>query len=39
MLDFDENAKETLKKLNGKYPGVITRDLEKAKKWITSSKK
>ena len=34
ILDFDENAKETLKKLNGKYPVVITRDVEKAKKWL-----
>lgn len=34
ILDFDENAKETLKKLKGKYPVVITRDIEKAKKWL-----
>ena len=34
ILDFDENAKETLKKLNGKYPVVITRDVGKAKKWL-----
>ena len=35
LLDLQiENAKETLKKVDGKYPIVITRELSKAKQWL-----
>jgi len=35
LLDRNVNdAKETLKGLNGKYPIVLTRDLSKGKKWL-----
>lgn len=34
ILDIDANAKNTLNQLNDKYPIVITRDIEKAKKWL-----
>jgi len=35
ILDLDiENAKNTLKELNDKYPIVITRNLTKAKQWL-----
>lgn len=34
ILDIDENAKKTLIELQNKYPIVITRDIEKSKKWL-----
>lgn len=34
ILDIDENAKITLNQLQDKYPIVLTRDIEKAKKWL-----
>lgn len=34
ILDIDENAKNTFRKIQDKYPIVITRDIEKAKKWL-----
>jgi len=34
ILDIDDNAKNTLSKLQDKYPIVITRDVNKAKKWL-----
>jgi hypothetical protein len=34
ILDIDENAKNTFHQLQDKYPIVITRDVEKAKKWL-----
>ncbi|MCV0365659.1 MAG: DUF2075 domain-containing protein [Nitrosopumilus sp.] len=35
ILDYDkETAKELLSKLKGKFPFVITRDINKAKQWI-----
>ncbi len=35
MLDLEiDSAKQTYKKVKGKYPIVITRDLSKAKKWL-----
>jgi DUF2075 family protein len=34
ILDIDENAKRTLANLQDKYPIVLTRDLEVAKKWL-----
>lgn len=34
ILDINENAKKTLNQLQDKYPIVITRDIEKAKKWL-----
>jgi hypothetical protein len=35
LLDLEpENARKTLKEVESKYPIVITRDLNKAKKWI-----
>ena len=33
-LDINQNAKETLKQLKNNYPIVLTRNVEKAKKWI-----
>jgi hypothetical protein len=37
VLDVEiKRAKETLAKLNSKYPIVITRDLTRAKKWLQS---
>lgn len=38
ILDYDkETAKELLLKLKGKYPIVLTRDINKAKQWITTN--
>lgn len=34
ILDIDENAKNTLYQLKDKYPIVLTRNIEKAKKWL-----
>jgi DUF2075 family protein len=34
ILDINENAKYTLKLLQDKYPIVLTRNIEKAKKWL-----
>lgn len=34
VLDIDNNAKNTLIQLQDKYPIVLTRDIEKAKKWL-----
>ncbi|MCO6495975.1 MAG: DUF2075 domain-containing protein [Bacteroidetes bacterium] len=34
ILDIDENAINTLIELQDKYPIVLTRDIEKAKKWL-----
>ncbi len=34
ILDIDENAEETFKQLQDKYPIVLTRDIEKAKMWL-----
>lgn len=34
ILDINENAKNTLNQLQDKYPIVLTRDIEKAKKWL-----
>jgi DUF2075 family protein len=34
ILDIDENAKNTLFQLQDKYPIVLTRDIDKAKKWL-----
>ena len=34
LLDINQNAKETLKQLKNNYPIVLTRNVEKAKKWI-----
>ena len=34
ILDIDENAKNTLSQLQDKYPIVLTRDIDKAKKWL-----
>ncbi len=34
VLDINNNAKETLNLLQDNYPIVITRDIEKAKKWL-----
>lgn len=34
ILDINENAKDTLNQLQDKYPIILTRDLEKAKKWL-----
>ncbi len=34
ILDIDINAQNTLAQLKDKYPIVLTRDLEKAKKWL-----
>jgi len=34
ILDIDENAKNRRVQLQDKYPIVITRDIEKAKKWL-----
>lgn len=34
ILDIDENAKNTLNQLQDKYPIILTRDIEKAKKWL-----
>jgi adenylylsulfate kinase-like enzyme len=34
ILDIDENAKDTLSQLQEKYPIVLTRDLNNAKKWL-----
>lgn len=34
LLDIDDDASETLLNLKGKYPIVLTRDLNKAKRWL-----
>lgn len=34
ILDIDETARETFNQLQDKYPIVLTRDIEKAKKWL-----
>lgn len=34
ILDVDENAKNTLNQLQDKYPIILTRDLNKAKRWL-----
>jgi DUF2075 family protein len=34
ILDINENAKGTLNQLQDKYPIILTRDIEKAKKWL-----
>ncbi len=34
ILDLDENAKNTYRQLQEKYPIVITRDIVKAKNWL-----
>lgn len=34
ILDINENAKDTLNQLQDKYPIILTRDIEKAKKWL-----
>jgi DUF2075 family protein len=34
ILDIDDNSKNTLNQLQDKYPIVLTRDIEKAKKWL-----
>jgi DUF2075 family protein len=34
ILDINENAKHTLNQIQDKYPIVLTRDIEKAKKWL-----
>lgn len=34
VLDIDDHAKDTLNQLQDKYPIVLTRDIEKAKKWL-----
>jgi len=34
ILDINHNAKNTLHQLQDKYPIVLTRDIEKAKKWL-----
>lgn len=34
ILDINENAKKTLKQLQDKYPIALTRDIEKAKRWL-----
>ncbi len=34
ILDINENAKNTLIQLQDKYPIILTRDIEKAKKWL-----
>ena len=37
ILDLDaDNACATLRQINAKYPIVITRDLQKAKRWLTT---
>jgi len=34
ILDIDDNAKNTLNQLQDKYPILITRDIDTAKKWL-----
>ena len=34
LLDFDENAKELYKQIKDKYPILLTRDMNKARKWL-----
>ena len=34
ILDINHNAKNTLHQLQDKYPIVLTRDIEKARKWL-----
>jgi DUF2075 family protein len=34
ILDIDKNAKNTLQHIQDKYPIILTRDIEKAKKWL-----
>jgi hypothetical protein len=34
ILDINEKSKDTLNQLKDKYPLVLTRDIEKAKKWL-----
>lgn len=34
ILDINENAKNTLNQLQDKYPIILTRDIENAKKWL-----
>jgi DUF2075 family protein len=34
ILDINETAKDTLSQIQDKYPIVLTRDIEKAKKWL-----
>lgn len=34
ILDIDDKAKQTFQLLQDKYPIVLTRDIEKAKKWL-----
>jgi DUF2075 family protein len=34
ILDINEKSKDTLNQLQDKYPIVLTRDIEKAKKWL-----
>lgn len=34
LLDLDDNAQNTLNQLQNKYPIALTRDIEKAKKWL-----
>lgn len=34
ILDINEIAKETFNELHDKYPIILTRDIEKAKKWL-----
>jgi DUF2075 family protein len=34
ILDIDENANDTFKQLENKYPIVLTRDINKAKNWL-----
>ena len=37
LLDLKQKAKETLSKVNSKYPIVLTRDLMKAKQWLRNN--
>ena len=36
LLEIDENAKSIYEEIKGKYPIVLTRDMEKAKRWLHS---
>lgn len=36
ILDLDENAQNTFNKISNKYPIVLTRDIDQAKKWLRS---
>lgn len=36
ILDLDANAQNTFNKISNKYPIVLTRDIDQAKKWLRS---